>query len=75
MVIRNRSRKIIGFGNVNVLPEQTEEISDAFLGNATLDAYVNLGFVEIVSGAQSREEVAAPKTSRSRKTATEQVEE
>lgn len=75
MVIRNRSRKIIGFGNVNVLPEQTEEISDAFLGNATLDAYVNLGFVEIISGEQTREEVATPKTSRSRKPAVEQIEE
>lgn len=75
MVIRNRSRKIIGFGNVNVLPDQTEEISDEFRNNATLATYVNLGFVEIVSGAQEREEVTAPKTSRNRKPAAEQAEE
>ena len=48
MVIRNKGRKIIGFGQTSVLPGETVTISDTFNGNDTLETMKALGYIEVI---------------------------
>lgn len=48
MVIKNIGRKIIGFGQTSVLPDQTVTIPDTYKSFVT-DTYVALGIVEVVN--------------------------
>lgn len=48
MIIKNIGRKIIGFGQTSVLPDQTATISDTYKSFVT-DTYVALGIVEVVN--------------------------
>lgn len=44
MKIKNIGRKIIGFGQTSVLPDETAHIPDSFK-DVVLDTYVALGIV------------------------------
>lgn len=48
MKIKNIGRKIIGFGQTSVLPDQTATIPDTFKENPTLLTFVELGYVEVI---------------------------
>lgn len=48
MVIRNKGRKIIGFGQTSVLPGETATIPDTFKGNETLETLKTLGYIEVI---------------------------
>lgn len=39
--------KIIGFGDVTVLPGQTGVISEQYANNPVIDMYKNLGFIRV----------------------------
>lgn len=71
MIIKNTGRKIIGFGQTSVLPEQTVTIPDTYK-STVLDTYVALGIVAIVNKTTDKTETKAAKTSR-KKTANAEV--
>lgn len=48
MKVKNNGRKIIGFGQTSVLPGETVDIPDTFKGNATLETFKALGYIEVV---------------------------
>ncbi len=48
MVIRNTGRKIIGFGQISVLPGETATIPDTFKENETLETFKALGYIEVI---------------------------
>ena len=53
MKIKNIGRKIIGFGQTSVLPDETAHIHDSFK-DVVLDTYVALGIVSIIEPAKTR---------------------
>lgn len=71
MIIKNTGRKIIGFGQISVLPEQTVTIPDTYK-STVLDTYVALGIVAIVNKTTDKTETKAVKTS-GKKTANAEV--
>lgn len=48
MVIRNKGRKIINFGQISVLPGETATIPDTFNANETLETLKALGYIEVI---------------------------
>lgn len=53
MKIKNIGRKIIGFGQTSVLPDETAHIPDSFK-DVVLDTYVALGIVEVIETAKEK---------------------
>ena len=53
MKIKNIGRKIIGFGQTSVLPDETAHIPDSFK-DVVLDTYVALGIVSIIEPAKDK---------------------
>lgn len=53
MIIKNTGRKIIGFGQTSVLPEQTVTIPDTYK-STVLDTYVALGIVKVVNKTETK---------------------
>lgn len=73
MKLKNISNKIIGIGNVTVLPGETREVPSAFETSPVLEVYKKAGFAEI-SGKPERkpktaEEIAAEKAEADKKSA------
>ena len=60
MVIKNNGRKIIGFGQTSVLPDETAHIPDSFK-DVVLDTYVALGIVSIIEPAKDKGETKTDK--------------
>lgn len=56
MKVKNNGRKIIGFGQTSVLPGETVEIPDTFKGNATLETFKALGYIEVVADKPAKTE-------------------
>lgn len=74
MKVKNISSKIIGIGEVTILPGETKEIPSNYEGNPTLDVYKTMKMVEI-SGkkapGKSAEEIEAEKKAAEEKAAAE----
>ena len=74
MKAKNISSKIIGIGEVTILPGETKEIPSNYEGNPTLDVYKTMKMVEI-SGkkapGKSAEEIEAEKKAAEEKAAAE----
>ncbi len=60
MKIKNIGRKIIGFGQTSVLPDETAHIPDSFK-DVVLDTYVALGIVSIIEPAKDKGETKTAK--------------
>ena len=60
MKIKNIGRKIIGFGQTSVLPDETAHIPDSFK-DVVLDTYVALGIVSIIEPAKDKGETKTDK--------------
>jgi len=45
MKVKNIGNKIVGFGNVFILPGEEADISDSFKENGAYNAYIDLGLV------------------------------
>ena len=53
MTIKNIGRKIIGFGQTSVLPDEPVTIPDTYK-SIVLDTYVALGIVEVIETAKEK---------------------
>lgn len=63
MIIKNTGRKIIGFGQTSVLPEQTVTIPDTYK-STVLDTYVTLGIVAVVNKTTDKTETKTEKAAK-----------
>lgn len=59
MFIKNTSKKIIGIGQVNILPDQEVEISDTLKSNPVIAAYEKLGFAKTYDKTEKATETTA----------------
>ena len=66
MKIKNIGRKIIGFGQTSVLPDETAHIPDSFK-DVVLDTYVALGIVSIIEPAKDKGETKTDKVGKTDK--------
>lgn len=73
MKLKNRSNKIIGIGNVTVLPGETQEIPAAYETSPVLEVYKKAGFAEISGEPEQKqktdEEITAEKEAAEKKAA------
>jgi hypothetical protein len=67
--ITNKSEKVIGVGDVTVLPEETKEVPPAFERSPILEVYKNLGLITLSGKAKTVE-----KTDTEKKAEKEQAE-
>lgn len=54
MKIKNTSNKIIGIGEVSVLPDSVVTVPEAFENSAVLEVYRKLGFIQIIEKARKK---------------------
>lgn len=73
MKIKNLSNKVIGFGDISVLPGETETIPAAYEKNPTLEVYKAMKMAEITgkptAPQKTKEEVDAEKKAAEQKAA------
>ena len=78
MKVENIGKKIIGIGNVTILPGKTEAIPEAFENNPTLEIYKRLGIVKVTgkasTPAKTEKEIAEAKAEAEKKAAEEAEE-
>ena len=69
MKIKNTSNKIIGIGEVSVLPDSVVTVPEAFENSAVLEVYRKLGFIQIIEEARKKTaaEEEAEKTAKAEK--------
>lgn len=56
MKVRNKSNKIIGIGEVNVLPDAFCVVPEKYENSIVIETYERLGFIEIVEAAKTKTE-------------------
>lgn len=67
MTIKNIGRKIIGFGQTSVLPDETVTIPDEYRSVVT-DTYVPLGIVQVIETTKEKTETKTGKSGKVGKT-------
>lgn len=84
MVIRNKSKKIIGVNGEVIMPDDSLELDDEFAGVASIQALVRVGQLEIttppapaadVPAESDAKETKPKKSSRSKKSETTEEDE
>lgn len=48
MKVKNIGNKIVGFGNVFILPNEEVEINDSYKNSGAYKAYTDLGLIAVV---------------------------
>lgn len=64
MKVRNKSNKIIGIGEVNVLPDAVCVVPEKYENSIVIETYERLGFIEIVEAAKAKTEAEAAEEQR-----------
>ena len=75
--LTNNSAKVIGIGNITVLPEETKEVPDDFERSPILEVYKNLGLITLTGNpntAQKSEEELKAEAEKAVKDATDKAE-
>ncbi len=64
MKVRNKSNKIIGIGEVNVLPDAVCVVPEKYENSIVIETYERLGFIEIVEAAKTKTDAEAAEEQR-----------
>lgn len=67
----NTSEKVIGVGNVTVLPGETKEVPSAFETSPILEVYKNLGLISLTGKSKAAAKAEAEKKAEEEKAAQE----